>query len=243
MTRPPSGYLMSSTRNRAESVNNQVIAWLQKRIMGQAVLRFLGGLAILLLGAGVVYATYWMIYGVTWFILHRFELRSEVFPIIAGVIVVLLFVGNFRTDRRYLEQYSVSTGTFSDKVVTFYLPGIGMVSNINPLAPDTMHTVVKLITTCLYTGPRMVVRALRMLQQAARLVFLDRTGCADVIAFLYAHGGRASYAEIVGQTHELNPVKIFPQMSSIDGVLVLRNEPAGLALSTQLTDELSKIIG
>ncbi|MEE9297342.1 MAG: hypothetical protein V3W34_20580 [Phycisphaerae bacterium] len=223
------------------SLNEQVVAWLQTKIFGQVVLRVLGGVAILFLGAGVVYATFWIIYGVTWFILHRLELGSGVLLMIPGAVVILLFLGNARTDREYLEEYSVSTGTFSDEVVTFYVPGIGMASNINPLAPDTMHTGVKLITSCLYTGPRMVTAALRMFHTAGRLAFLDRTGCAAVIAFLYARRGRATYADIMRGVPTLNPVKIFPQMSSIDGVLVLSNEPAGLALSSRLSDELAKV--
>jgi hypothetical protein len=223
--------------------NTQVIAWLRKKRSMQGLLRAIGGLALLVLGAAITFITFWLIYLVIWFPLHWFQVGHNTLLLIAGLLTLLLFVGNARTDREYLREYSFTTGTFTDKIVTLYVPGVGMASNINPLAPDTMHSGVKMITSALYTGPRAVTAALRMLRTAYRLGTLDIKGCAAVIAFLHKHPGRAAYKEIAESLTGLDPVKTFPQLSNIDGVLFLEKDPAGLALTSELTAELDRVIG
>lgn len=200
----------------------------------------LGGLVLLLLGAVVLFLTFWIVYGVTWPPIWMFKLDNNVHLIICTVFMVLLFVGNARTDREYLTEYSFTTGTFSDKVVTFYVPGAGLVSNINPLAPDSMHSIVKFITNCLYTGPRAITAALRMFLKAYRFGLLDVNRCAAVITFLHGYAERVPYQQIVREVPDLNPVHVFPQLANIDGVLFLDREPAGLSLSSELRAELDR---
>ena len=129
-----------------------VIPWLRKKVLGQAVWSLLGGVALSLLGIVIVVVTFCVLCGVSGFILRWLVHDDRVYLAISAVVVVLLFIGNARADRKYLNEFSVTTGTFSDEVVTVYLPGLGLVSNVNPLAPDTAHTFVKIITNILYTG-------------------------------------------------------------------------------------------
>ena len=158
---------------------------------------------------------------------------------VAGCLLVpLLFWGNARTSREYLSDYSVTVGTVCDKVQTFFLPGVGMASNVNPLAPDTMHTGVKMVTDCLYAGPRMVGSGLRLLRKTSRLWGLDLAGCGAAIAVLVAAPGKVPFQEIVNHVPSLNPVRVFPQLQEIEGVLFLQAEPAGLALSEELREEI-----
>ncbi len=222
------------------NVDEQVLHWLTRKIWWWVGGRILASVGILLLGTAVIFATFWISYCVLWMILRGFDMGPDVLWWSACAFVVLLFLGNATTDRAYLEEYSVTTGTHSDKVVTFLLPGVGMVSNINPLAPDTLHTGVKMITSFLYIGPRLVTAGLRVCVQACRFALLDRAGCASVIAFLFKRRERATFAEIVDGVPEIDPARIFPHIGLIDGVLVIRAKPVGLALSTRLTDELTK---
>ena len=65
-------------------------------------------------------------------------------------------------------------------------------------------------------------------------------GCASVIAVMHAVGRKMSFQEIVAAVEGLNPVMVFPQLHDIEGVLFLKAEPAGLALTDELKQELSR---
>jgi hypothetical protein len=219
---------------------SRVSVWLRRKRNSSMVLHALGGAAALALGIVVLLVTYWVTHAVCWITLQSFHVNSAVYVVISVVFLVLLFIGNARTDRQYLEEVSVSTGTFSDQVVTFYVPGLGMASNINPLAPDTLHTGVKLITRMLFFGPRLVTAAGRAFVKAVKLRRLDLAGCGAVLEILYQRPGRMAFEELVRAVPGLDPVKVFPQLTQVDGVLFLSSEPAGLTLSTELREQIDQ---
>lgn len=190
------------------------------------------------LGVVVLYLTYWFVFGIWYFAFVRLGAPAHLAPYVSAGFLVLLFIGNARTDRQYLDDLSVTTGTFSNEVVTFYLPGVGMASNINPIAPDSMHSSVKVITTLLFCGPRALVAAYRSLRTVLRLSHIDTGPVSAVIDFLYTRPGRVDFRTIAANVTNLNPVKTFPQVTQIEGVLLLRSEPAGLTISSELREEL-----
>jgi len=218
-----------------------VIWWLERKLKSQAVLAvalgvlaLVGGTAILALTWGLMYAV--CLYCLEWIL--GFSHWS--YTLIPTVMIPLLFWGNARATQEYLSEYSVTTGTASDKVVVFYLPRIGVASNVNPLAPDTLHTMVKMITDCLYFGPRVVTSALCMFVKAFRLGRVDVPSSAAVITVLADAGQRMSFQDITDSIEGLNPAATFPQLRNVDGVLFLESEPAGLALGTTLKAELAR---
>lgn len=217
-------------------------AWLRRRILLQCVGRLAMALGMLALGVVVLYLTYWFVYGIWYFAFVRLGAPAHVAPFVSAGFLVLLFIGNARTDRQYLEELSVTTGTFSNEVVTFYLPGIGMASNINPIAPDSMHTSVKIITTLLFSGPRAIVAAYRCLRMALRLMRIKTEPVSAVIDFLYTRSSRVDFQTIVANVSDLNPVETFPQVTQIEGILLLRSEPAGLTISSELREEIDAAI-
>ncbi len=227
----------------SSATQSQVQSWLRKRVYLQCAGKLAVAIGLLVLGAGFLFVTYWFVIGFWYFVLVRLGVSADLAPFAAGTFIALLFIGNARTDRQYLSELSVTTGTFSDEVVTFYLPGIGMASNINPLAPDTIHSFVKIITTLLFCGPRAVVAAYRYLRTGLQLMRTQIDAVANVIGFLYSRPGRVDFQTIVANVSDLNPVKTFPQVTLIEGVLVLSNEPAGLTLGSSLRGELDQAIG
>ncbi len=220
-----------------------VVAWLTRHLRKQAsaslflgVLCLLGGLAILLVTWGLVYAV--SLFALGPWIGYRHWLHS-----VAGWIMLpALFWGNARTSREYLSEYSVTVGTASDQVVNFYLPGVGMTSSVNPLAPETIHTGVKMITDCLYSGPRVVIAGFRNLAKARRLKAVDAVACGAVIAGLLAAGRKLSFQDIINQVGEIDPGKIFNQLREVEGVIFLAGPPAGLTLSQDLRQELLELM-
>jgi hypothetical protein len=115
-------------------------------------------------------------------------------------------------------------------------------ANINPIAPETIHTYIIVIEDCSYFGPRIVVAAYKLLRKAVRLWRSDISSCAAVISLLEETGRKMSFEEIVRSVPGLNPVRIFIELHEIDGVLFLDKEPAGLALEEDLIADLRKLL-
>ena len=116
------------------------IDWFSRRVHVLSARNMLGGLLMLLGGVALLAATWGLCYVVSLFALGSWIGYQHWFHSVLGLIVIpILFIGNARTSREYLSEYSVTTGTASGEVVNFYLPGVGLVSNINPLAPETLH--------------------------------------------------------------------------------------------------------
>jgi hypothetical protein len=228
---------MPSTPNE-----ERIVAWLAKKRLICILLRVLGGVALLGIGIVALFITFWITYGVCWFTMRFFGLDSSIYATISAVFLVLLFVGNARTDREYLEEISVTTGTFTDEVVTLYVPGVGFASNINPLAPDTLHSGVKIITTLLYSGPRAVVAALRLFRRTYRLLRLDVRRGGVVIAYLYAHPGRVPFNDLLHHLPGLNFIRVLPSLRDVNAVNFLGGDPAGLMLSSPSRTELDRSV-
>jgi hypothetical protein len=93
-------------------------AWLSRQVRVQSAQNILGGLLTLLGGFAILAATWGLCYLVSLVALgnwtgHRHWLHS----VIGLVVIPILFIGNARTSREYLSEYSVTTGAASDAVV------------------------------------------------------------------------------------------------------------------------------
>jgi len=218
-----------------------VYFWLEKKARSQARLSLLAAGLLFLLGLVVLSLTFGVIYLVIgcafdWAIPHSPSTRM-----IASLIVLgLLFVGNATTDRAYLESFSFSTGTSEQKPVSIYVPTVGMASTINPLAPDSAHSFVKVITIFLYTGPRLVTGAVRMWGRARRFRRMDLTGLGAVLELLYRKDKRVPFEEIAAAVppgHYVGP--IVQQLRELDAVLFLKSAPPGLALTSDFRLEMN----
>jgi hypothetical protein len=217
----------------------EIKTWLTRRIRARSVQSLVGGFLTLLGGCVVLAATWGLCYLVSLVALGTWIGHHDWVHSVVGLIVIpVLFVGNARTSREYLSQYSVTTGTASDQVVHFYVPGVGMGSTVNPLAPDTIHTGVKMIADCLYVGPRIVVSAFRQFRKGLHLRRIDVEGCAAVIAVLQARGRKMSFQEVVNSIEGLDPATVFPHLQEIEGVVFLNAEPGSLTLTSELKQEL-----
>ena len=211
--------------------------WLVERRKVWLGSTWLQGALLSLAGALTVLATYGVIYAVFWFPLFSFTggIRAPWIHAVAGTALFLLFLGNSRKDREYLESWSFSSGTHDGKVQVILVPGLGLASTMNPLAPDSMHSMLKMLVSVLFTGPRLCTAALRAFRKSRRLQSMDVNGCATVLERLHAKGTRVSCTEL---TRDL-PAVLIPQLRDVDGVIFLTSEPRGLALTSALREELS----
>ncbi len=223
----------------------EIQSWLKQKRAGSLFGSLLGSLAVALLAAAVLFVTFWVIYavvwlGFNWFLPHSHATRL----IISGVILVLLFIGNARTDRAYLEELSFTTGTAGNRVVSFYVPGVGIGSNINPLAPDSMHSYVKIMTLALFAGPRLATVALRLASRAFRSFRIDSETLVPVIASLAEHDDRIAFKEVAKELPPGSDIEtVMTQLRDLDIVLFLKSEPLGLKLTSEAREELLQRLG
>ena len=199
-----------------------------------------GSIAPLIAGALILLVTWGIIWLISfqtlgWWIGHDHWIHTK----LGLFLIPLLFWGNARTSREYLADLKVAPGPGSDKVVVISVRH-RWVSNVNPLAPETINTVTKIITDCLYVGPRTVVSSYRTLRKAVRLLRLDAESCGRVLALLLAAGGKVTFQQIAQNIDGLDPVHTFPQLRDIEGIIFLQKDPAGLSLSSRLRDELAE---
>ncbi len=229
---------MAKAKKKVESwLRSKVKTGTQGRILGALGLFVVAALAFLIT-FGVVYMIIFM--GFNWIFPHSHETRVW----ISFAVLVLLFVGNLTADRRYLESYSVTTGTRHPKPVTIYIPGVGIGSTINPLAPDSMHSVIKIVASIFLIAPRLLMAGVRTLGGARRLSSLDVEGCAAILALLLAKGEKAPFSEVEEVLPDGRELAIvLPQLKEIDGVLFLKSTPAGLSLQSDFREELSTAVG
>lgn len=217
-----------------EEVMRWLTVWRMKSILS-CILGAIGGVALSL----ILLALAWIfLFMVSMHVLGGWvPYVGWVHPLVATASIPLLFLGNALVSRETLDQYSMTTGTSTNRLVT--IPGFG--SNVNPLAFNSIMTVLKIVGDVLFCGPRVAVWSFSQIGRAFRLLPLDVTGCSAVLTILYHAGHRMSYHDITESIDGLNCVRVFNQLRLLNGVLFLESEPSGLTLGTDLKEELSKV--
>lgn len=199
---------------------------------------------LLLVGAVVVLGLTWaVLYGVLWMIFNSlFSEGLYLVPYLSAGFVLILFHGHLTTKRSYLTEYSFITGTAHDEPVTVMAGGSAL-STINPLAPDSAHSYVKMIVSVLYTGPNMCMALRNRLARIYHWFTLDREGTARVLAFLLDQEEKIPMSELIENVPQgQNPEKILQQLLEMDGVLFLKNEGPAISLTSELRSELEEHI-
>ena len=209
--------------------------WLKNKIKHEVLGKSLTAFAMFILSSVILFITFWVIYVVIYLGSYWIHPLSHTILCWSSFIVIgLLFWGNSKTSKEYLSEYSFTTGTATDEIVVF-TGGGG--SNINPLAPDSMHSYTKLITNILYIGPNTFMFALRNLKQTIHLSKIDISECGEVIKLLFESEEKIPISDITSQL-SLTCNKVFLDLSCLDGILFLSKGQPSLALSSNLKEEL-----
>ena len=156
---------------------------------------------------------------------------GRIHAIIATAALPLLFVGSALISQDSLEKYSVTPRREEGS-----LTGRGLIAL---LSPRNIIAIIKITADVLFSGPRVAIWSAKQAFLAFAIVRIDVVGCAAVLDLIYRTGHRMSYQEISGAVAGLNPVKVFNQLRLLDGVLFLTSDPPGLALESELKEELA----
>lgn len=217
--------------------------WLRQKGRRESLLYLLGAVGLVLLGAFVVYVTFWIVYAIVWFgfdalIPHSHSTRL----IVSAVVLILLFVGNATTDRRYLDKLEIEMDPVSKFVRrAAIVTGYGWASVL--AGPKSMHSFVKVLTSLLFVGPRLMTAAYHLTRRVLRLRTRDDDTCGRVVASLFAAGKRVPFAELLRQHRQLDSEAIIEQLHDIDGILFLTSDPPGMSLGSELRQELAAWTG
>jgi hypothetical protein len=152
-------------------------------------------------------------------------------------VLVLLFIGNARTDAEYLSEYSLTPGLAGDQAVVFYLPMVDVAPGLNPLSPDQARNAVKMITDLSFSGPRLAAASLRAARKAKRLRQMDVPHAAEVLAVLLSARGKVTFSELLLQIGHHDPAQVFVPLHDIEGVVFLPSPPQGMSLTQDLRAE------
>lgn len=213
--------------------------WLQQHVASTALIASTLGLGSLGLSILVSWITYWVLYIVSFYITtFSLQLSHETLLWTSGALLMLLFYGSYTTSREYLEEFSFSTGTATNRIVSVYLPRVGMASNINPLAPDSFHSIVKLITTVLYIGPGLFFWGLRSVRKASAIRRVDARECAGVVAALFHENRKVRFDELPRLAPSSNLETALRDLRTIGALIFLTNDPPGLMLDAMFRDKV-----
>lgn len=219
--------------------------WLKKKLRIEAARNLLLALLSLAGGLVVLTITFFFTYAIVWFCVNfgasavsqlvvskPLHITPPQILIACSIFLVLLFIGNARTSRDYLSNYTV---THPASPALINAAGLGG-SLLTLLAnPDVSG---KMITDILYTGPRLIVGSVKAFLRFTQLMAIDTSGCAHALKLLQESPQRVPCTELAEQLAGHNVVRVFSQLHAIDGVLFLNTAPPTVTLTDDLRQKL-----
>lgn len=211
---------------------NNLTLFIKKKIIKEIILRAFLGLFLLALGAfGLI-----VFFGIIrlWGFFGNHHLSDSIYILISLLCTALLFWASRRVSREYLSDLHFTTETASDEVIVID----GMGTNINPLAPDSMHSFVKVIVSILLFFPKLCMFGLTYINVVFRLAAVDFDELGRVLYFLYETGEKQPLTILSKEFPDINHEKILREMKYIDGIVFVRKDKFALAINDEFRAEI-----
>lgn len=229
-------------------MNPEVVkAWLRRRNRAAMGWNLAGAVGLMLAGVVVLYVSFWVCYGVIWFVSSPFLPVSHGVRLLlsAGFILLVVVVGA-RQNWEDIDPLRQQVRMAKDMDITFSpfnQYGVSLKTDAVKAGAFEVRSIAAVCNAVLCGGAKLLIGGVRSLRRFWRLRSLEVDGCARVLALLAAQGRRQSFTEIVQKIPGLNPVRTFDDLRYVEGVLFLSNEPPGLTLHPDLKAELSTRTG
>jgi hypothetical protein len=218
--------------------------WLARKNRAAILWRGASGILFLVAGLLVLFVSFWVTYGVLWFLSFSFfRVGRHVLLLISGAFMALVVSVGSRQNLEDLDLLKAQQHSAEDLDITLASNRYGMRFDTNVAAAGAfeVRSIASLCNYVLCGGVKLVLGAIARLRLAHRLRSLDIEACARVVELLWTMNKRQSFAEIVQRVPGLNPVRVFEDLRSVEGILFLASEPAGLALHPDLRGELDSL--
>ena len=233
-----------SMEHRTLSILQQ---WLRKKAAADAVHHFLFALFLLSVGTILLAVIFFFVCAALWVALNGagsalseilwnrpLHLSLAVIVMVAALFVVFLFIESARVSRKYLSRGSRRVRWPSRS--TDLTGGF-----VNLLVYSEISS--RLLTDALLTGPRLVAGAWNCFKKAGRLSRLDAKAGSRVLAVLFSRASRCSLDDLDQLSGVPDPARTASQLRDISGVVLIRLDPPGLALTSELRQELAGVFG
>lgn len=213
---------------------DQVAATLKQKVREAATANFTGGVLLCAAAVVVLFFNYWCFYfalGIAtgWLIKLPHVVKAGLcLAALAG-----LFVTHYRRPREYFEEWTVTTRD-GEPPITFYLPRVGMVSNVEIFSLGNAQSAVRFLCALLLIAPQLFDAGLSALKRAGRLRELDIAHAAEIIGMMLGRNKKVSFAEILAAAPHLDLCGLVAQLRDLDGIVLLREPPVGLTLTADL---------
>ena len=218
--------------------NEETRQWLRVHKVRLLVQWTAGAFLGLLLSLVLLACAWGLVYAVCVMIFHAWSVDfiGRTSFIVATASIPCLFLGNLfvQNDDLTPGKNCVTTGTMNDEIVS---DGMGH-SNINPIAPNTVITIVKVLLDFLFVGPRLVFWSFRLAARSLQLCKLDIPRCATAITLLYNSAHRLAHEDIMQATEIPRYARLLQELKLLDAVHLLESQPQGLVLSSALRETL-----
>lgn len=213
--------------------------WLRRRSLVRGLSSLVGAPVLVALGAGATVLMYWALVGAITAVMSACEVdvQERVIAWVSIGLVVAVFADYVRKRSRGIIEYSLASEP-GDQTLLLRHRGRGALAL---LYPDGARNAATFVLGFLYLAPWLVSSGVWFVVKALRLLALDVRGCAAVIALLQQRGRKASYEELAAELPWLDFRRVFRHLRAVDGVLFLREEPPGLALSGDLSTALARL--
>lgn len=210
-----------------------VESWLAGRVVSGSLWAVVSALVAFLSGVFVCLITYWLIYfiilmSVHWCLPHTHRTRL----IAAGMVMLLLFVANVLADRSRLGRHSFSTGTVTNVIVQ----GVNGRSNINPLAPDSASSFVKILSLTVLAGPQLLTLAVGACRRVLRLRGMNVPACSSALAALASEPRGLDASDLASAA--VGAEELMRSLDALRGVVLVGGERPRLILTDELRREL-----
>lgn len=225
-----SGNLMDTPDDRR--LRDWVANYLTRRMM----LCFLGAFVCALIGIGVLWLSWWTIYGIIWFILLSFSPPALPIFIATWVIFVLLFVAYATANWPHLENLQTESPA---RLRAARAAAILTDSPFLALAgPKTFGTFVKAVSAVALVGPGTMMTSWRLLLQARAAWRGSPDQVAEILKTLATVGVRVPLDELLRSDPTDRFVPTFQAVQLFDGIILRTSEPVGVVLSDGLREEV-----
>jgi hypothetical protein len=219
--------------------------WLKKKLRIEVAQNLLLALVSGMGGLAVLTITFLFTYAIVWFCVNfgasglsqlvsnkPLHITHQQILIVCSIFLVLLFIGNARTSREDLSNYTLdhpaAPALFLSTGVTGSL--LGLLAN-----PDASG---KMVADILYTGPRLIAGSVKAFQRSTHLMAIDTLGCACALDLLQKNSHHVPCTELAEQLAGHDVVRIFTQLRGMDGVLFLDTTPPAITLTDGLREDL-----
>ena len=161
---------------------------------------------------------------------------------ISAAVVVLIFIGNARTDREYLSTYQVDT-VDGRAPYSINIPDVGMLSNVNFISPNTVNSMTKVIAQMLFIAPRLVTASWRLGKRTGELSGFDPPPASQIVEHLRMSTGRVSFAKLFPATgSEMAPAAL-GDLQMLDAIQFLDSHLPGVMLTSAFREALNTAEG